>query len=359
MGYEVDFIGVGQESQSGDAILLRFGNLVSNPQTARVVLIDGGFADTATDIVEHLDKYYGTRHIDLIVSSHPDADHINGLNRLMEWTAEGELTVGELWMHRPSRWRRSIERAVTKAAGTGYARAVAKTLDAGEDLEEAAARCGVPIREPFTGLSYADSIVVVGPTVEFYQALFEEEAAAAAEESRLMKWLGAARELIHAVAEGWDIETLGNDGVTSPINNSCAIVMLREAGQNVLFTADAGMPALSLAADVLEAAGLTEDQIRLVQVPHHGSKRNVGPTVLDRLLGPRRDIDSPTAHAVVSCAKKGAPKHPAKKVTNAFRRRGRRVVATEGKGVRYHHEAPERSGWSPAEPLPLYSEVEE
>ncbi|MGB0466910.1 MAG: hypothetical protein ACPGF7_05165 [Pontibacterium sp.] len=27
MGYEVDFIGVGQESKSGDAIAIRFGNL--------------------------------------------------------------------------------------------------------------------------------------------------------------------------------------------------------------------------------------------------------------------------------------------------------------------------------------------
>lgn len=359
MGYEIDFLGVGQEGQSGDAILMRFGDLTGAVPTYRTALLDGGFAENAEDIVQHMETYYGTRHLDLVISSHPDADHINGLRRLMEKVEAGEVSVGELWMHRPSRWRTLITRSLTNVAGREYAKAVIRTLNAGEELEESAERCGIPIAEPFRGVSFADTLVVIGPTEEFYQSLFEEEAEAAAEESRMMKWLGTARDFLAKVAESWDFETLSDDGVTSPINNSSTIVVLRDETDYVLFTADAGMPALNEAVHVLETAGILESQLRLVQVPHHGSRRNMGPAVLNRLLGSRRIRDEPSAHAVVSCARKGAPKHPAKKVTNAFRRRGRKVSSTCGSAIRFKKDAPDRPGWTPVTPLPFYTEVDE
>ena len=124
------------------------------------------------------------------------------------------------------------------------------------------------------------------------------------------------------IAEDWDIETLRNDGVTSPVNNSSAIVRFDWKGRLSLLTGDAGIPALEMALDYLEADGFDPSQLGFVQVPHHGSRRNVGPAVLDRLLGPRRTIDESARSAFASVAKKGAPKHPAKKVANAFRRRG-------------------------------------
>ena len=54
-----------------------------------------------------------------------------------------------------------------------------------------------------------------------------------------------------------------------------------------MFTGDAGQPALRAAAQRLEAMGHVPDvwPLRFVQASHHGSRRNVGPTVLDRLLG--------------------------------------------------------------------------
>ena len=43
MGYEVDVLGVGGESKSGDAIALRWGNLYGSREEQKVVVIDGGF----------------------------------------------------------------------------------------------------------------------------------------------------------------------------------------------------------------------------------------------------------------------------------------------------------------------------
>lgn len=358
MGYEIDFLPVGEEGQSGDAVLLRYGNLHGDRREQTVVVVDGGFRTTGAEILAHLDTYYQTRVIDVVISTHPDADHINGLQVLVEAVSAGELRIRELWMHRPSLNRTAIERAIRKAADTPYYEAMQRTLDAAESLEDAANEAGIPIQEPFTGLSDGGSLVVVGPTRDFYSTLFEEEAETAAEESRLMRWLGAAREFIETVAEDWDFETLRDDGTTSPVNNSSVILMLQVNDGYCLLTADAGQPALNLAADVLAANGYGPERLRFMQVPHHGSRRNVGPTVLNRLLGPRRATDEPIRTAFVSVAQKGAPKHPAKKVTNAFRRRGSPVHATAGAGKRQFRDAPDR-GWSASTPLPFYDTVEE
>ena len=359
MGLEIDFLPVGGESQSGDAILMRLGELSGPRQGQTVVLIDGGFRETADGILKHLEEYYNTDLMDLVVSTHPDADHINGLREIFERIKEGEVRVNQLWMHRPSRWRSTIQRGLEKAVGTEYARAVTGTLDAAADLESTAENLRVPIREPFAGLVHqSGKLQIVGPTERFYQLLFENEASAQRSESRLLQWLRGASEVLQSVAEDWNFETLRDDGVTSPINNSSVIVQFRWDGRYYLLTGDAGIPALESALNYMEAAGFEPSQLRFVQVPHHGSRRNVGPRVLDRLLGPRRPSDNPERTAFVSVAKKGAPKHPAKKVTNAFRRRGTAVHVTQGTTTLHHRAAPSR-GWTASKPLPFFTMVEE
>ena len=94
MGYEIDFLAVGEE-QGGDAITLRLGNLFGERKEQTVVVIDGGFADTRKDVVDHLRTHYKTTKVDLVVSTHPDADHSGGLETVLT-----ECDVASLWMHR-------------------------------------------------------------------------------------------------------------------------------------------------------------------------------------------------------------------------------------------------------------------
>lgn len=80
MGYELDFLGVGEESKSGDAIALRFGNLFGTRHEQTVVVIDGGFKSTGDSVVEHIRSHFNTGVVDVVISTHPDQDHINGLD---------------------------------------------------------------------------------------------------------------------------------------------------------------------------------------------------------------------------------------------------------------------------------------
>ena len=79
----------------------------------------------------------------------------------------------------------------------------------------------------------------------------------------------------------------------------------------------------------------------------------------NRMLGPKLSAEARRDTAIVSCAKQGEPKHPSKKVTNAFRRRGSPVWATQGIGLHWQHDAPARPGWNAADALPFYNQVED
>ena len=83
MGYEVDVLGVGKESKSGDANVLRWGNLHGSRSEQKVVLIDGGFQETGEDVVSHIKRHYGTTLVDAVVSTHPDQDHVKRIHHAL------------------------------------------------------------------------------------------------------------------------------------------------------------------------------------------------------------------------------------------------------------------------------------
>lgn len=78
-------------------------------------------------------------------------------------------------------------------------------------------------------------------------------------------------------------------------------------GHRLLLTADTGMPSLTRAADCMDAFGFTGMPLKFMPVPHHGSKRNVGPTIRDRLLGPKNAQPPGSSVAFVSAAPDGPP----------------------------------------------------
>lgn len=120
------------------------------------------------------------------------------------------------------------------------------------------------------------------------------------------------------------------------------------------------MPALEHAFSNAPLLGSPLRNLSFFQTPHHGSKRNLGPTILNKIVGDPLPCGSAAKFtAMISASKNGEPKHPSKRVVNALIRRGARVIATQG--VAKWQSAlymPDR-GWSAATPLPFYNKVEE
>jgi beta-lactamase superfamily II metal-dependent hydrolase len=359
MDYEVDLLAVGEESKGGDAIALRYGNLDGSRAEQTVIVIDGGYMTTGHNIVDHVNTRYSTNRVDIVVSTHPDGDHVTGLEVVLE-----KMEVGQLLMHQP--WRHSSR--LTEARAKGF-----RTLTASQRLQESlreasvleaiANRRDVPILEPFAGVETPGGIFrILGPTEQYYEELLAEIQGADGLREAARELMAAVVEKARSalVKETLEHETLRDGGVTSPQNNTSVISSLTVGGTKFLFTADAGIPALEQALDRLEADGFAPDDFDFVQVHHHGSRRNVGPTVLDRLLGPAGQTET-HALGVVSAPKKNPEnKHPAKKTENAFIRRGYDVHRTQGVAkCKSSPGAPSRPDYSPSTPVSFHDYVEE
>lgn len=325
--YEVDFLPVGESERSGDAIALRYTTTGSWDDQV-VVVIDGGFSDSGQALVQHIQRWYGTSTVDLVINTHPDGDHVGGLRHVLE-----QLHVRELLVHDP---------------GAHLGRTDGLALDAVQGLIELADELGVPRAEPFAGMDLlGGNLLVCGPSHAYYGDLLSEQVAGAGRQDTAGYVVKAAR-----AAGAWlraatcrPIERLTDNGTTSPRNNSSVICQVTVGASRLLFTGDAGQPALEQAADRLEADGVTPDTwpLRFVQAPHHGSRRNVGPTVLDRLLGGQ--TYQPRGTCFVSAAQ-GAERHPNPLVVNAFELRGYAVYSTNGKTVMDGDSSLSRPGWS-------------
>jgi len=360
MGYEIDFLPVGTGEKCGDAIAIRFGNLYGERNEQTVVVIDGGFKETGEKLVGHIKKYYSTDQVDLVILTHPDTDHATGLSIILS-----QLRVGRLWMHLP--WEHTDEIANMfkdgRVTDNSVSERLRKALDDAWYLEKMAESKDIPIIEPFAG-TQDDSrhITAIAPSEDYYEELlldFRSTPEPKVESSFIKRTIQAGVGLAARVAETLNIETLDDSGETTAENNSSTILCVQIEGKRLLLTGDAGIPALTYAADYLEDSWEETSGWNFIQVPHHGSKRNVGPTILDRLIGPKLDKEVKNTTAFVSSPNNGLPKHPAKKVTNAFCRRGAPVYTSTGSTIRHSHDAPDRKGWVRIEQLPLYDEVDE
>lgn len=362
MGYEIDFLPVGEGERSGDAIALRLWRSGNLSQQA-VIVIDGGTKETGQKLVDHIKSFYGTARVDLVIASHSDSDHASGLTEIVE-----QLSVQQLWMHLPWKHSDEIDHLFKdpRVSADSVKVALRKSLDAARELETLARKKDIPIIEPFSdSVNNNNALYVLSPSTAFYESLlpyFRGTPEAKVEPGKFQKAITGVAEAVKRLAESWGFETLADpeENETSAENNSSVVLLIKHDDQQFLFTADAGVPALTQAVNYASGQGLDIKKLNFVQVPHHGSKHNVGPTILNQLLGPKKPEQIFEKTAFVSAAKDGEPNHPAKKVINAFKRRGAEVYVTQGLNKRHgSNDAPNREGWTKAIPLPFYNLVEE
>lgn len=366
---EIEFMAVGEGCRAGDAIVIRYGEINSY----KLMVVDGGTADTGEALVTHLRQQYGQGvTLEHVVLTHSDADHASGLRTLLR-----EVPVANLWLHIP--WLLSSEaiglfksKSWTKET---LAAAIKKEYDIISELVDIALERKSNIHYPFQG-SQIGPFTVLSPRRATYVHLLPQFEKTPEADQELLEaaqiWIGKAptgllKELLEKAAakvakwlpESWVMERLRDGGQTSASNESSVILYgAMGADERVLLTGDAGVNALSWAIQHAEATGLPLRQFSFVQIPHHGSRRNVGPSVLNALLGPIQAEGSTSRFAAFVSAPKDDDQHPRKIVLNAFTRRGGRVHATQGANKVHWGGFPPRPGYGAAQPMPLSSQVE-
>ncbi|MBT2298494.1 ComEC/Rec2 family competence protein [Pseudomonas fluorescens] len=357
-GIEIDFLPVGEGKHSGDAIAVRW----REDDQYKILIYDGGTKAYGADLVEHVKKHFNSHYVDYVVNSHPDNDHAGGLLHVLE-----NLTVGQLWMHRPWAYSNEIRHYFHdgRITNDSLAERLKQKMSAANALEKAALERDIPIHEPFAG-SQIGIFTVLSPTRDHYVhglvPQFEKSPELKKEESTAASFFDMIKEAAGYVADLWDKEYLPDTVTTSAENESSAILFATVGKGGYLLTGDAGIEALHACADFASSIGIDLPQrVSFVQIPHHGGRHNVSTETLNMIVGEplQNTPDQPSRTAYVSAAA-NAPRHPKKVVTNAFLRRGFRVGQTKGRAISHFTQGtPKREGWGPITYLPFYEEVEE
>jgi beta-lactamase superfamily II metal-dependent hydrolase len=331
-GIEIDMLSLGD----ADSILVTSW---SNGHAVRV-LIDGGNRGSAATIRGFL-RAQGVRYLDHVVCTHPHDDHAAGLVQLL---ADASLPVGRVWVHRPQAHVNMllVEHALNQAHGFQRARVIRESLETITALSAICVARGIPTSEPFAGQQIG-MLTVVGPTRAYYSELvaqFADASAIRASESLVsalpnQNLLEALLESLPAPAS----DSLEANPQTEPENNSSVILAIAHESGTHLFTGDAGAQALTLAAQHFNLGNC-----HWMQIPHHGSRRNITEPLIQHFR---------PNQAFVSAA--GNPKHPRRAVVNAFKNVGTQVFSTHYPRAAplWHHRGvvPPRTGYSAATAL--------
>jgi hypothetical protein len=223
-----------------------------------------------------------------------------------------------------------------------------KSLQAAYDLEQLAIKKGINIVEPFEGTTAFNNIIhILGPSLDYYYELtgdFEPKTTVASVVGSIID------KIKEVISEHWDDEKL-EDPHPDAVNarNNSSVITLLSLEKNFLFLGDSGVPAIEKAVSYADSQGFDiASNVHYLHVPHHGSKRNVGPTILDRIVGKKVNKGEMINKIAFISACPNNSKHPSKRVKNALIRRGVKVAETCGSDHCYRSsDVPVRAGWGP------------
>ena len=351
---EVDFLPVGEESKSGDAIALRFG-LFENGKwnNPTIMIIDGGNAASGEALVKHVKEIYKSNKVDRVILTHPDGDHSSGLRNVIE-----EMQVGKIWMHRPWHYWHDLKDSIVDGRVTkkSFTENLREAYQYAHDIEQLAIEKKIDIYHPHQGHYYQVHderiLTILGPSKEFYLSLIqasEKTPDMEASESITKSFTATKKKTVYENMT-FETENLSDeDEATSAENDMSLILLLTVSNSKVLFTGDAGTQGLFNAIKYATANGFNLKDLNVFDVPHHGSRHNLSKGILKHI---NANI------SVISCAKKGEPHHPSPIVTNSLIRRNMNQHWTKGGLLYYYKGNVEERGYNSAAPIPFNNTCE-
>lgn len=344
-GFEIDFLPVGDNKKSGDCICFRYGNLEKGGSSQTVVVVDGGYAKTAQALKDHLQKYYnctddnGVTHIDLMILSHPDADHVGGLTELSKDT---DIDIRMIMMHRP--WEELSPawfkdgRITPNSLKNRLEDAFSKAVELDENTESADRANTVPGKYEFNSASF----YILGPRAYFYKQCIASCEKTPDQKEEMVLFTNSAKPNSDLQYEYYFKGKMKwpEGETTSAINESSIILLFEYNGVKILLTGDAGQEGLRRAVMKANDLGINLHDIDMIKMPHHGSRKNVNPQLMDNFSGSK--------YCVFSCVKDDVGHHPSLRLTNMLLEKGFEVYSTSGKILHWGKNAPKRDGYKTA-----------
>lgn len=340
MKFEINMINV----EDGDSIILQ---LVKADKKA-LILIDGGYQTHYPKLKRRLDELlpsYGNK-IDLIICSHYDNDHIEGISLLIDdcFKVGHKIEIGKIWLHKiegtlsemilsmnekledfskkelPEKHRMQklsgldIDVVVDNLVIENYTflrNMLKKMLDYG--LED-------KIHEAKRGdcLQGFEEFSVISPKADYYNSylseLKKEKMMIDAKNSISDRFLSEENTIIFEQqvednlnpCEKLEISSVANS--VTPTNMVSIVTTLQTNGLKLLFTADSGIESYQKQ-QILDH---TLKDLDWLQLPHHGSKNNTSKIMLSH-FNPK----------ITFVSGKGIKNRPDAKIVNCIREKER------------------------------------
>lgn len=356
-GWEIDLLPVSESKKSGDCILLRFGKLYQGKNQQKVIIIDGGYADTAQTVKDHLRTYYkceqnGKLNIDLMVLSHPDIDHISGLVKLME---DEDVVVRVLLLNAP--WH-TMDRTWFKdgrITDKSLKRSLKDVFDKLAVLIQTAETKGTRViyaTDCLGTYTFGNAkLHILGPDKMFYNeciANSEKTRDKAEDVPDISETKAFSFDMEEKYVRG-QIEWADVDSTTE-INESSIVFIFEYDNVKILFTGDAGRCALPKAFEFAKKNGVDITDVSIIKMPHHGSRHNFHPEIF-------KDFARKGKTCYISCTQGEEGTHPSKRLVNQLLEMGFRVLMTAGSTLHRGHNAPDR-GWKRVSSMNYYTTIE-
>lgn len=309
--YHIKFFKVGDKTKGGDAIVIE---LFDENDREHITIIDGGYKETGAKIVAYLKSKYGNIrnpiYIDFVINTHPDLDHISGLKTILE---SNDFKISYLIFNRP--WKDGgLKKEIfddKRITANSLVDRIKEEFSIADDLEQIAKKRNIRIRCAKQGLNaYNGILTFLGPSDDFYKKhlLMSDKTP----DNFLSKYNHpyvptTTEEEDYTPAFGKTIEWY-DDEQTSDVNETSLVIALMLGNFKILFTGDAGKDALNEALDYWETLGYESNTFSVVQLPHHGSRKNIDPNIIKRVKA---------QEYIISCPPEGeGDGHPSRRLIN-------------------------------------------
>lgn len=279
-------------AQRGDALWIEYGAR----NAPKHILIDGGITATGRDYLrQRIEEVGAPLHFELLVVTHIDLDHIQGILQLMGNLPSG-ITFGDIWFNG---WEQ-LKGIGPQEFGVKEGIALSQLLQKHKAVWNKASKGkAIALKEDDDLITYtfADGmeVTVLAPAHAQLERLRERWSEVVEEFGSEEKAESLGEERLHPELEGLGLEPMGpidvealaktrfSEDDTVP-NGSSIALLLEYRGKKALMLADAYPSVITKSLKTLSPT--TRFKADVVKLAHHGSRNNTNRALASQLSSP-------------------------------------------------------------------------
>lgn len=207
------------------------------------------------------------------------------------------------------------------------------------------------ISEPRVGSQYLNNVItILGPNIDLYKTSLINSDKTPEQLGYIteQKKFSTASDFEYEDFEEGDKIEWYYDETTSPVNETSIITLINFDGNKILLTGDTGREGLRNAFDYAESIGISLSDLKVFQVPHHGSRKNLSPELLDRFSA---------SFCILSVPPNGDPKHPSRRLINLMNQKNFSIYKTGNSSLHWGKNCPNRN-WKSSDKIKYFSKIE-